>query len=106
MYDFYRYRQAALRSRAITPRFETMSRARSSDAALESLCRIEAPEAIDVLGRAILDPEADPVTRWACDRALEAIGNYDALEKLRQVRRARRTRAAPAASPSRGNASP
>ena len=66
------------------------------DAALESLCRIEAPEAIDVLGRAILDPKADPVTRWACERALEAIGNYDALEKLRQVRRARRKRSAPA----------
>ena len=66
------------------------------DAALESLCRIEAPEAIDVLSQAILDPEADPVTRWACEGALGAIGNYDALEKLRQVRRARRKRVAPA----------
>jgi len=66
------------------------------DAALESLCRIEAPEAIDVLGRAILDPETDPVTRSACESALGAIGNYDAMEKLRQVRRARRKGAAPA----------
>jgi hypothetical protein len=74
------------------------------DAALESLCRIEAPEAIDVLGRAILDPEADPVTRWACESGLEAIGNHDALEKLRQVRRARRKRAAPAARSTRETA--
>jgi hypothetical protein len=63
--------------------------ARSADvreAALGALCALEAPEAIDVLGRAIVDGGADDLTRQECERALEAIGNHDALETLRRAR--------------------
>jgi len=39
-----------------------------------------------VLGRAVVDDEADDLTRQRCERALEAIGNHDALETLRRAR--------------------
>jgi len=57
------------------------------EAALAALCALEAPEAIDVLGRAIVNPESDDLTRRQCERALEAIGNEDALQMLRRVRK-------------------
>lgn len=69
--------------------------ARSADvreAALGALCALEAPEAIDVLGRAMVDAGPDDLTRQECERALEAIGNHDALETLRKARRKQRSR--------------
>ncbi len=47
--------------------------------------RLEAPEALDVLIRTMLDPKADDATPWKCADALGAIGNHGALEALASV---------------------
>jgi HEAT repeat protein len=47
-----------------------------------SLCRIEAPEALDLLIRTLLDPRAADWLRWDCAAALGAIGKPDALDAL------------------------
>jgi HEAT repeat protein len=52
------------------------------DHALESLCRLEAPEAIDTLCAAMVDAEVDGTTRWTCAGALGDIGNAAALPAL------------------------
>jgi hypothetical protein len=55
------------------------------DAALEALCQLEAPEALDTLSEAMADPAVDEVTRWRCADALGEIGNVAALPALKAV---------------------
>jgi hypothetical protein len=72
------------------------------EAALGALCALEAPEAIDVLGRAIVDGGADDLTRQECERTLAAIGNHDALMTLREARRKQSGRLRIAVQPGAG----
>ncbi len=55
--------------------------------AIVSLCRIEAPEALDLLIRTLLDPRAVDWLRWDCAAALGAIGKPDALDALEWIAR-------------------
>ena len=55
------------------------------EAALAALCRLEAPEAIELLGCTLFDPDVSEETRCACADALGEIGNYGALEALEDV---------------------
>jgi len=57
------------------------------DETLLALCRLEAPEAIDLLGRALLDPDVAEATRRRCADALGEIGNYGALDALEAAAR-------------------
>jgi HEAT repeat protein len=52
------------------------------EAAIEALCRLEAPEAIETLCVAMADAGVTDTTRWACATALGAIGNVAALPAL------------------------
>ncbi|HEY3820248.1 MAG TPA: HEAT repeat domain-containing protein [Polyangiaceae bacterium] len=58
-------------------------------AALESLCRLEAPEAIDDMCEAVLDDRMADYTKWCCAEALGEIGNHAALPALEAVVRAK-----------------
>ena len=53
--------------------------------AIDSLCRLEAPEAIDLLIRTMLDREYVDWLRWDCAKALGEIGKPEALEALESV---------------------
>ncbi|HEX8794067.1 MAG TPA: HEAT repeat domain-containing protein [Polyangiaceae bacterium] len=53
--------------------------------AIESLCRLEAPEAMDVLIRTLLDREYVDWIRWDCAMTLGEIGKLEALEALESV---------------------
>jgi hypothetical protein len=55
--------------------------------AIVSLCRIEAPEALDLLIRTLLDPQAVDWLRWDCAAALGAIGKPDAVDALEWIAR-------------------
>ena len=55
------------------------------DEAIEALGRLEAPEALDLLIRSMIDEQLEDVTRWQCADALGAIGNRGALEALQRV---------------------
>jgi HEAT repeat protein len=57
------------------------------EAALEALCRLEAPEAIEELCEAMADDRVNETTRWYCADALGAIGNAAALPALEQLAR-------------------
>jgi HEAT repeat protein len=52
------------------------------DAALDSLCDLQAPEAIETLCAAMVDAEVEATTREACVGALGSIGNHAALPAL------------------------
>lgn len=67
---------------------QTASRSRDvRNEAIASLCRLEAPEAIDLLGRSLEDPHVGEALRCRCAEALGAIGNYGALDALESVLR-------------------
>jgi len=53
--------------------------------AIDSLCRLEAPEAMDLLIRTMLDLDYVDWLRWDCARALGEIGKPEALEALESV---------------------
>jgi len=53
--------------------------------AIDSLCRLQAPEAMDLLIRTMLDREYVDWLRWDCAKALGEIGKPDALEALESV---------------------
>jgi HEAT repeat protein len=53
--------------------------------AIEALCRLEAPEAMDLLIRAMQHERLDEVTRWRRADALGVMGNRGALGALRRV---------------------
>ena len=53
--------------------------------AIDSLCRLEAPEAIDLLSCTLLDREYVDWLRWDCAKALGDIGKPEALEALESV---------------------
>jgi HEAT repeats len=55
------------------------------EGAVEALCQLQAPEGIDVIGRALLDPDT---TEALCEyyiHVLAEIGNYAAIEPLEAV---------------------
>lgn len=60
---------------------------RLREEAILSLCRLEAPEALDLLIRTLLDTAQVDGLRWSCADALGAIGKPDALEALESVAR-------------------
>jgi hypothetical protein len=53
--------------------------------AIDSLCRLEAPEAMELLIRTMLDREQVDWPRWHCAKALGAIGKTTALDALESV---------------------
>jgi len=53
--------------------------------AIDSLCRLEAPEAVDLLIRTMLDGEYIDWLRWDCAKALGEIGKPAALEAFQSV---------------------
>jgi HEAT repeat protein len=55
------------------------------EAALEALCRLEAPEALETLCEAMADDHVNEVTRWTCAEALGTIGNAAALPALEAI---------------------
>lgn len=62
-------------------------RREAREEALEALCRLEAPEAIDVIGRGMLDAELCVETRLTCAEALGAIGNIAGRAALEEAAR-------------------
>jgi HEAT repeat protein len=67
---------------------EDASRPRDSyvrEEAIGSLCLLQAPEALDLLIRTMLDREYVDWLRWDCAKALGEIGKPDALEALESV---------------------
>ena len=60
---------------------------KARDAALEALCQLEAPEAVQVLCDALSDTSAGDYTRWTCADALAVIGDPAALPALERAAR-------------------
>jgi HEAT repeat protein len=58
------------------------------DVALEALCTMEAPEALDFMCKALTDDTVDRGTRCACAYAAGAIGNWAALPALEAAAKA------------------
>lgn len=60
---------------------------RVRQAAIVSLCHIEAPEALDLLIRTMLDPQQVEWLRWECADGLGAIGKPEPIEALEWILR-------------------
>jgi hypothetical protein len=58
------------------------------DEAIDALCQLEAPEAIDLLCATLTDPDVQETIPWRCATALGNIGNTAALPALEAISKA------------------